>query len=208
MNKLSNEQIDFLKAHNISIDKVFDATGYSQSEYRIIMKDLGKQIAYNVTPCQQFGHTLRTRSGHCIQCNPAAIAFIKRNDSEGVVYIAATRKGKIIKIGYTKESSIRDESLNRTKYAGFNDWLILFAIESPIAGQIETEIKSVMLPYNREFDYNHDGHQQESGETFSCSYSKAKTTLLDLCKNRNHNFSIQKEIIIDKYEFRNLKRLK
>lgn len=208
MKNLTLEQIDFLNSQNISLDKVFDATGYSQGEYRLIMKDLGKQIAFNVTPCQQFGHTLRTRAGHCIQCNTAAIAFIKRNDSEGIVYIAGTQKGKIIKIGYTKKASIRNESLNRTKYAGFNDWQILFAIESSIAGQIEAENKSAMLRYSRGFGYNHEGHQQESGETYTCSYSKAKTTLLDLCKNRNHHFSIQTEIKSDSYEFRNLMRLK
>jgi hypothetical protein len=80
MKNLTAEQIDFLNSHNISLDKVFDASGFSLSEYKVIMKDQGKQIAYNVAPCQQYGHTLRTRAGHCIQCNPAAIAFIKRND--------------------------------------------------------------------------------------------------------------------------------
>lgn len=207
MNELTNEQKEFLKHHNISLDKVYNANGKSPNEYRVQMKNLGKQFAYNVAPCQNSGHTLRDRSGHCIQCNPASIAFMKRNDSAGFLYIAATIKGKVLKIGFTKELSNRDASLNRTKYAGFNDWIILFAIESQVAGQVENQIKNIMEPYKEEFDYNHDGNHHDSGETYTCSYSKIKKSLLDLCESRNHLFSIKKNIKSNLYEFKNLSRI-
>ena len=47
-----------------------------------------------------------------------------------MVYIAGSLKGSIIKIGYTKDVQIREESLNRTEYAGYYDCIVLFAIRS------------------------------------------------------------------------------
>ena len=140
MSNLNKEQLAFLKEHKVSSKFVFDAKGLKKSEYKEIMKDLNKLVAFNVTPCSKFGHTLRTRSGHCCQCNTAYLEFQKRNDSEGIVYIAKSLLGKIIKIGFTKSIQIRSESLNRTKYGGFNDWIIVYAIESKEAGKIENKI--------------------------------------------------------------------
>ncbi|HRQ31145.1 MAG TPA: hypothetical protein PLU49_13775 [Saprospiraceae bacterium] len=204
---LSKDQIEFLALYDIPLDKVFDARGLSKSEYESEMKKSGKQFAYNVTPCEKYGHKLRSRSGHCIQCNPSVIDFIMRHDSNGIVYIAGSKKGQIIKAGYTKAISIRDESLNRTKYASFNDWKILFTLKSLTAGKIESELKSVLLPYKRVFYYEHVDHQQKSDETYSCSYSKAKAFIIDMCKNKKMIFKIEKEIQTKEYEFRNLKKL-
>ncbi len=208
MNGLTYEQKEFLKKHNIPLNKVFDAKGLSQPEYRLKMKSLDKLIAFNVTPCRKAGHTLKTRSGHCVQCKPANIEFQGRSDSSGVVYIAGTQKGKIIKCGYSKAFEIRSESLNRTGYGSFNDWEILFVIKSAIAGHIELEIKSLLRAYSIVSEYNHDGNDHDAGEIFQCSYSKAKATLIDLCKDRNHEIEIQKDTITDRFEFRNLKKLR
>jgi hypothetical protein len=208
MKGLTKEQLEFLKEHEIPLDRVFDASGYTSKEYREIMKLSGKSFAFNVTPCQAYGHTLRTRAGHCIQCDTARIGFMKRNDLGGVVYIAGTLKGEIIKIGFSQSLEGREESLNRNEYAGFNDWKTIYAIESPIAGQIEIKIKCLMSPYNREFDYHHDGHQQGSEETYTCSYSKAKNTLTALCKEQNFNIKVLKDLNTNQFEFRNLKRIK
>ena len=49
--------------------------------------------------------------------------------SAGMVYIAGSLKGSIIKIGYTKDVQIREESLNRTEYAGYYDWIVLLLLE-------------------------------------------------------------------------------
>src|SRR5665811_560663 len=100
MEGLTKEQLDFLKEHKVHLKFVFDAQGMSKSVYRPIMKDLNKYIAFNVTPCNKYGHTLRTRSGHCCQCNTAHMAFQKRNDSIGVTYIGGTLTGNVIKVGF------------------------------------------------------------------------------------------------------------
>jgi hypothetical protein len=96
----------------------------SKSEYRQIMKELNKYVAFNVIACRKSGHTLRTRTGHCIQCDTARLAFMKRHVSEGIIYIAGSKEGEIMKVGYSKAVEVRQESLNRTQYAGYKDWVI------------------------------------------------------------------------------------
>lgn len=207
MEGLTKEQLDFLKEHKVHLKFVFDAQGMSKSVYRPIMKDLNKYIAFNVTPCNKYGHTLRTRSGHCCQCNTAHMAFQKRNDSIGVTYIGGTLTGNVIKVGFTKAVEVRSESLNRTNYAGFNDWKILFALESKNAGRIESKTNSLLNSYVYSLEYEHDGHWQDSHETFHCTYSKAKDFVKEVCSENNYEFNIVKDSNTDKYEFRNLKKI-
>ena len=83
MLNLNKSQIEFLKSQNISEKMIFNAKGLKKSEYKGIMKLKRKIIAYNVTPCRENGHTLRTRSGHCVQCNTTRIGFQKRSDKIG-----------------------------------------------------------------------------------------------------------------------------
>jgi hypothetical protein len=206
MKELNSDQIRFLKEHNIHPKYVFNAEGLSKSEYRIIMKELNKLIAYNVSPCQKGEHTLRTRSGHCCQCNTSTIAYQKRNDSAGIVYIAGTLNGQLIKIGFSKALEVREESLNRTKYAGFNDWKILYALKSEKAGQIETKSNSLLHQYNFSTDYKHDGNWHDSSETYKCAYSKAKEFVEKAYTHIIGNVLIERNSLTKEYEFRNIKR--
>ena len=204
---LTSDQIRFLKEQKIHPKYVFDAEGLSKSEYRVIMKELNKLVAYNVTPCQKEGHTLRTRSGHCCQCNTATLGFQKRNDSGGIVYIAGTLTGELVKIGFSKAVEVRAESLNRTKYAGFNDWKVLYALKSKNAGRIETKANSLLHEYAFSVDYEHDGHWQDSYETYHCAYSKAKEFVEKAYQSENYEIEIERNSPTEKYEFRNLKKL-
>jgi hypothetical protein len=207
MKELSLEQLEFLRKHEIELKYVFNAFGYTREEYKLIMKDLDKSIAFNVTPCSKGGHTLRTRSGHCCQCNTATIAYQRRADSEGVTYLAASKEGEIIKIGYTKAVNLRSESLNRTQYANYTDWEILFAIKSKFAGRIENAVNSNLHKYYVQLDYNHDGSDHDSHEIFQCSYSFGKEMILTICKEHNFDYTIIEESSSSQYEFRNLRRL-
>ena len=74
---ITKEQLKFLETQKISLDKIFDATGLSKTEYHKSMKEMDKIIAIGVTPCAKFSHSMRTRNGHCVQCNTATIAFRK-----------------------------------------------------------------------------------------------------------------------------------
>ncbi|MEX0595006.1 MAG: GIY-YIG nuclease family protein [Candidatus Paceibacterota bacterium] len=207
MEDLTQKQLDFLREHDVHLKYVFNADGMSKSEYRLIMKDLNKYIAFNVTPCRKSGHTLRTRGGHCCQCNTAHLAFQKRNDSAGISYIAGSLSGNIVKIGFTKAVEIRSESLNRTNYAGYDDWKILFALESKNAGRIETKANSLLRSYASSLDYEHDGHLQDTHETYRCSYSRAKEFIKQACIDSNFDYDIVKNSASNKYEFRNLRKL-
>jgi hypothetical protein len=206
MQRLTKKQTDFLNEHKVHPKFVFNANGMSKSDYRPIMKELNKYIAFNVTPCKKSGHTLRTRSGHCCQCNTAHMEFQKRNDSAGITYIAGTLTGNVIKIGFSKAVEVRSESLNRTNYAGFKDWKILFGLESKNAGRIETKANTLLNDYAFSLDYEHDGHWQDSHETFHCSYSKAKEFVNQVCSENKYEVEIVQNNPTEKYEFRNLKK--
>lgn len=207
MNELTIKQLQFLKEQNIHLKYVFNAEGLSKSEYSLIMKDLNMLIAFNVTPCSLKGHTMRTSSGHCCQCNTASIAFLKRHYSAGIVYIAGSKHGNLVKIGFTKAVKMRNESLNNSKYAGYNDWVILFALKSNNAGRIETRANSLLRDYAFSNDYHHDNHWQDSRETYHCAYSKAKEFVEKAYTMENSQVEIELNSMTDKYEFRNLKKI-
>lgn len=207
MEGLSQEQLEFLKWHDIPLEKIFDAKGYSKSDYHFLMKQQGKIVAFNVTPCKLNGHTLRTRNGHCIQCDPARIEFQKRYDYSGIIYIAGSKNGSVLKVGYSKGIDIRSESINRTKYAGYEDWEIVFGIFSPNAGEIETQIKPQLVQYNISLRYEHDNSMQIASEIYTCSYTKIKSTIIMTCDQYSHKYEIVKDYDGTEYNFRNLTKL-
>lgn len=204
MNQLTFEQLAFLKEQKIELKYVFNAHDLKKEEYKEIMKDLNMIIAYNVTPCKAYGHTLRTRSGHCCQCDTSKIAFQLRANARGVTYLAGSLAGELIKIGYTKAVEIRSESLNRTKYANYSDWEILFAVESKFAGKIENLVNTELNKYFISNSYEHDSHSQQAYETFKCSYEKGKQMILEICKKNNLDFKIVKDKQVCNYNFKNL----
>ena len=191
MSRLTPKQLYFLKKHNVDLKYVFNANGMSKSEYRQIMKELNKYVAFNVIACRKSGHTLRTRTGHCIQCDTARLAFMKRHVSEGIIYIAGSKEGEIMKVGYSKAVEVRQESLNRTQYAGYKDWVILFAIVSEDAGKIESMANMTLSKYAYKLDYYHNGEWQDSSETYTCTFAKAKESVLKSCKAYSSNYKIE-----------------
>jgi hypothetical protein len=207
MKGLTNDQIEFLKKHNVSFEKVFNAKGYTKSYYHVLMKQQGKIVAFNTTPCNAFGHTLRTRSGHCIQCNTAHLEFQKRNDYSGIIYIAGSLQGQVLKIGYSKAFTIRNASLNRTKYAGLNDWKIIFYVFSPFAGKIEVAIKSKLNKYLMSLAYRHGTKFQKAEEVYSCSFEKAKSNFISVLNDNFYSYKIKRNYEGIEFNFSNLKRL-
>ncbi|MCF6133458.1 GIY-YIG nuclease family protein [Flavobacterium wongokense] len=183
MRKLTDSQLQFLSEQNITLNLMFDGEGFTKTEYQERMKSLGKLFVYNTSPCKNSGHSLRSRSGHCIQCNTAYIGFTKRSSKAGFVYIAQTKNGKLIKIGFSENMREREKSLIRTKYGEFDDWKILFGISCINAGKLEIEIKKEMNKYAQVKTYNHDGKKQVADELYRCKYSIAKEKLKELSSN-------------------------
>lgn len=205
--EVSESERLFLESQNISEYELFNAKGRPVSQCKQEMENHGKLFAYNTTPCRNYGHTLRSRSSHCIQCNTARIAFQRRHESAGMVYVAGSLKGSIIKIGYTKDVQIREESLNRTGYAGYYDWIVLFAIRSINAGEVESRLDMALKNYSYSLDYLHDGGVQEANEIFKCSYLKCRQAMLDICESYCNDYNIVIDLNKNEYDFRNLRRL-
>lgn len=205
---LNSEQKEFIRKHKISEDLLFDASGMRRVDYREQMKQEEKYFAYGVTKCEK-GHSLRSRSGHCIQCDPAKITYTMRHTDIGWVYIAGSVKGQIIKVGSTKSKSIRAESLNRTVYGSFNDWEILCICNVKNMGKIESAVQSNLYKYRRSFGYKHDSSNHESDETFCCSYSKAFEALKHVKEYDQQDFlsdPVESKFKAENYQFRNLIR--
>ncbi|MEP5614228.1 MAG: GIY-YIG nuclease family protein [Cyclobacteriaceae bacterium] len=199
---LSPEQVAFLKKHGISEELLFDAAGYTSAEYKDLMKDQGKKIAFNVTTCYR-GHKLRTRHGQCVQCRPANLAFIFRGN--GTTYLAGSRESKSFKIGFTKSKNLREESLNKKNegYGGHSDWELLLWIESIHAGEIEQLGHGQLKQYQEMKFYYHEGKKQEAKELFKGPYQKMKEAILYaiLEKNEDPMMIREKTHRIHRYEF-------
>lgn len=192
---LTREQLLFLHSQGLSKEDTFDALEMTQSTYYPIMKRTNKLIAYNTKPCKN-GHTMRTRSGHCPQCNTAYLRFSQRSNEGGFVYVAISKRGELCKIGFTHAIGIREESLNRTYYADFNDWVIRFAIKSEYAGKIEELVKMRLYQYSYQLEYSHDGKIQIATELLNCDFKKVKGAIVDICRKSKYVY----KVILDKNE--------
>lgn len=148
MATLSPDQLFFLQTQKIPSSSLFDASGMRTADYQAAMKAEGRSFAYGVTPCGNGGHTLRTRKGHCIECDHARIAFMLRHDKRAYVYIAASYAGKLIKIGSSGDVADRANKLCEYLYGGFGDWQVLSTVATDAAGRIECDVHSRLLPYS------------------------------------------------------------
>ena len=181
---LNEDQKQFLDKYKIPISGVFNATGIPRKNYNKIMKELGKYIAVGVTPCKKLSHTMRTRNGTCIQCSPLAYVFLKRYVNDGEVYIAGSTKGKIIKIGTSKNSSSRIDSLNGWGYAGFKDWEVIISYAISGAGEIEYLTQKLLNNFERPTSYYREDNLINCYETFQCRYNRAHEALLSNIKDK------------------------
>ena len=202
---ITKEQLKFLETQKISLDKIFDATGLSKTEYHKSMKEADKIIAIGVTPCAKFSHSMRTRNGHCVQCNTATIAFLERHYEKGYIYIAGSKKEEVIKVGFASDINNREESLNDEGYGEINDWKILFQVMCKDAGKIEFHTHKKLNKYLINRSYLKNNKKNECYEIFSCSYSLAKKTLdEDIGDNNNIKKSFENLPIIKEYSFDNV----
>lgn len=175
MKGLSDQQKIFLYEHDVSLDLIFDAKGLSKSQYQSIMTKLEKKIAFNVTPCERGGHTLRDKYGHCVQCETRNLAWIKR--TEGYIYLAYSRSKKLSKIGYTENVTNREEKLNSSNYGNIKDWKIIFSLYSKKAAKIERNCHKKLKKFHSPRDYFRDGFLQLANEIFDCNNIYAKKVI-------------------------------
>ena len=172
---LSLEELQFLKLHNISLSKVFDATGMSKPIYRQLMKSADLPFASGTTPCHRAGHKLRTRSGHCIQCDPAKISYMLRWQKSGFIYVAYSDMFTLTKVGFSDDPKARMIQLNRVGYGGAYDWALMQAFYcSRDGGRIESEIHKGLADWH-EVDafYDTEYVNTQCYEIYCCSWQEA-----------------------------------
>lgn len=168
MAALSAEQIRFLWTHGIDWSEAFDASDMSKEQYRIEMKVLGSQVAHGVTPCRRYGHTLRVRSGHCVQCKPAVLAFTRRHSESAPIYVAYSESCEISKIGLSVDPESRVKALKQLCYGGASDWAIQQIFSCSKSGRVESRAHALLSKLATSGTYTHSSGETTSRETFAC----------------------------------------
>lgn len=177
MRELSPDELQFLQSKRVPLSRVFDAFGMSKSEYHDVMKPLGAWIAFNVTPCAKGGHTMRTRAGHCVQCDPAKISFMSRSDKAAVVYVAHSPRRHYTKVGSAEDPVVRVRSLNTHRYGQIDDWRLVFSAPCAQAGEVEFQVHAALSEHYLPRANAVGANSIQSQELFSCEPEVAVAAL-------------------------------
>lgn len=177
----------FLARHGYVPDDVFDARGYSQEGWKMLAKRAGKDVVLG-SRCRKAGHRLRTRGGHCFQCDPKKIAWVVRETARGQVYIAGSLESRLIKIGscFDWEQRLRQE--NAEGYGGCHDWRLLTFMTVDNMGTVERSARTKLWRYKVSRPYWKDGARQYAEEIFTCSYSLAADALAAVSQPLNAKY--------------------
>jgi len=173
---LRESELAFLAHYHLSTDDVFDGRRYSQDACKYLAKEQGKEIVLGGA-CRKAGHRLRTRYGHCVQCDPKKLAFVKRHSAQAYVYIAGSRSGGLIKIGTCRDYDQRLRQLCAERYGDCGDWKLLSFVMVDKAGDLEISASKKLWRYAVTRGYWKDGNRQAGIELFTCSYSLASEAL-------------------------------
>jgi hypothetical protein len=98
MADLTDDELRFLYTQRIDESAVMDCAHMSSRRYKGAMEEEGYLWCISPSYCYN-GHRLRSRPGHCIQCDTARIAFVKRHQASAYIYIAGSLESKLIKVG-------------------------------------------------------------------------------------------------------------
>lgn len=165
---LTKVELQFLASQHIAEDEVFDATRLPRDKAHAIMKVGGIDFMIG-GPCRIAGHRLRTRAGHCIQCDTRKIAFQRRYGAPGVVYVAHSQTGGLTKVGSGVDITRRLYVINYQGYGAQTDWKDVFQLKHAEAGRIEQTTHQKLRRYQVERTYQKEGVTQTATEVFMCS---------------------------------------
>ncbi len=176
MSDLTPEQRGFFRDQKIPLSLVFNGSGMSKVVRESIMDSLDLKFYYGGTPCQKSGHTLRSKPGHCIQCDTSKIAYQMRSSQSGYVYLAYSRQGSCAKVGSTGTGpKERVGYLASSGYAGYSDWQLMTSKHIPSkAGVVEFHIHELLAEFQRPLSYKKQDITVDSREVFFCSLEKAR----------------------------------
>lgn len=173
-----SEQV-FLRRLGYSPEAVFDARRMRAAHWKDAVRETNKVIVLG-KPCRAAGHRLRTRSGHCVQCDTSKLGFQNRYNSPGYVYVARSSTSGLVKIGTAQNIKIREQKLRYEQHAQADDWRILYAVKVKTGAKIEHKIFSTLARYRTSRSYVKEGKINEANELFKCSVATAIETLRSL----------------------------
>ena len=174
MAELTPEQRAFLAASGIPLSLVFDASGMGPSRYKKVMEENSTLFAIGVSRCKRWHESIRTRYGHCIQCNPVAIAIVMREDSPANVYIAGSRHAALLKVGLSTDLKFRVRNLNIEGWADRFDWQLLAFAHCNQAGRVERNAQGLLGKWGASCHYKQGGRKHHSYEVFRCNFADAR----------------------------------
>lgn len=175
MAALSDSQRDLLAKFGICESDVFDASKHpSKTAFYPQMKSAGKLIAINTNPCRASGHRMRTRSGHCIECNPEVLAHSLRAQLGGFVYVFESKIRGLIKIGFSQLPLERLDQINSRRYSNASDWSVSYTKESKDAGRVEIATHQILEPFRYSSDYEYLGGLRGTNEIYKCDAKTAR----------------------------------
>ncbi|WP_027582906.1 GIY-YIG nuclease family protein [Bradyrhizobium sp. Ai1a-2] len=170
--ELTKEELAFLASQGLGAADVFDARYYSQATWFRLIKEAGKTVALG-SPCRKGRHRLRSRKGHCVQCDTKVLAFAGRYDLKQYLYIAGSLRARLIKIGVCRDLGQRIRQICAERHGDARDWEVIYAVKIERAGEIEERVLARLGRYAIDSQYWKNGFLQQSTELRRCSISLA-----------------------------------
>lgn len=168
MTDLTDDELRFLYSQRIDESAVMDCSYMRRRRYKRAMEEEGYLWCISPTYCYN-GHRLRSRPGHCIQCDTSRIAFVKRHHDVAYIYIGGSLASRVVKVGSALWPERRGGALNSRYYGGITDWVILYYTKFEAAGKIEFQTHGRLY-----------GYRCAGKEIFRCNYELARTALTEV----------------------------
>jgi hypothetical protein len=172
-------EIAFLEKYGLSASNVYDGRGQSKAKREAAAKEGGFDLILSAG-CTNGGHRLKTRSGHCAQCDTSKLARQTRYNTPGSVYIAGSLQTKLLKIGSTDDVEQRARTLQYERgYGAAPDWKLLFHARVAKKGEVEGAALRSLNAYKVARHYVKNGAPQEAVELLRAPFSTARVAVLD-----------------------------
>lgn len=197
---LTKDELEFLRTQGLSPADVYDGRGQSSAAWKAGVRSAGKTVVLG-SPCSSKGHRLRTRSGHCAQCDTAKLSYQKRHNTEGYIYIAGSKAAKLLKVGTCVDIEQRRRNLRNQVYGGISDWEMLFTAKVDAGGKVEGDALAHLSKFKVVRMYEKDGKKQEAAEMLKTSFSVALSVVQETLKTTKAT-EIRKALKTSDYEFK------
>lgn len=175
---LSSSEKAFLANQGLGPEDVLDVRGMPQRHWFRLIEEEGKTVALG-SKCKARGHRLRSRRGHCIQCDTSKLGYQASFAEERYVYIAGSRSARLLKIGNCRNVIQRERQMRAERYGGIGDWEIVYSVRVKRAGAVEDAARGRLSRHRISRSYWKDNDSQTAVELLRCSYSDAESALID-----------------------------